>query len=261
MAEYNPFQKREIFHLLFLRALVRSIPLSTFALKGGSNLRFFFGSIRYSEDMDIDVSGIAVNTLGEKVIKVIDSPSMLDTLKTFGVDDLRLPDMSRAKQMETVQRFKVGLLTSAGEDLATKVEFSRRGLDEGIRAEPVSSRVLAPYRLPPIIVPHYTARSAALQKVRALQSRAQPQPRDVFDLYLLSSQPDVLEADLRQNLGSDVAHQIRDAIYSLTYQQYRDAVVNFLMTEDTVVYDSPQIWDEIRLRVLEMLEGATRDDQ
>jgi predicted nucleotidyltransferase component of viral defense system len=261
MAEYNSLQTREIFHLLFLRALVRSIPLTTFALKGGSNLRFFFRSIRYSEDMDIDVSGIAVATLRDKVMKVIESPSLLDTLRTFGIEDLRLPNMARAKQTETVQRFKVGLLTTAGEDLATKVEFSRRGLDEGIRSEPISSRVLAAYRLPPIIAPHYDARSAALQKVRALQSRATPQPRDVFDLYLLSSQPEVLEAELMRDLEPGLIHQIRDTIYSLEYQHYRDAVVSFLGAEDKAAYDSPEIWDEIRLRVLSILEGVPSDDE
>ncbi len=261
MATFNPTQKREIFHLLILRALFRSIPLSTFALKEGANLRFFFGSIRYSEDMDIDVSGLAVHVLREKVMKVLESPGLLDTLRTFGIEDLRLPDMARAKQTETVQRFKIGLLTSAGEDLATKVEFSRRGLDKGIRTEPVSSRVLAAYRLPPVIAPHYAARSAVLQKVQALISRAQPQPRDVFDLYLLSSQPEVLEADLGYHLGSSTIYQIRDTIYALEYQQYRDAVVSFLGAEDRAAYDSPQIWDEIRLRVLVMLEGVVRDDQ
>ena len=261
MTTLNPVQKREIFHLLFIRALVRSIPLSTFALKGGSNLRFFFGSIRYSEDLDIDVSGLDVHVLLEKVMKVLESPGLLDTLRTFGVEDLRLPDMARAKQTETVQRFKIGLLTSAGEDLATKVEFSRLGLDEGIRAEPVSSSILAGYRMPPVIIPHYVAVSAALQKVRALLSRAKPQPRDVFDLYLLSSQPEVLEADLGQDLGPNAINQIRDTIYTLEYQQYRDAVVNFLGAEDRAAYDSPQIWDEIRLRVLAMLEGVARDGQ
>ena len=52
-------EQREAFHLLFLRALVRSMPLESFVLKGGSNLRFFFGSIRYSEDMYLDAGDIA----------------------------------------------------------------------------------------------------------------------------------------------------------------------------------------------------------
>lgn len=259
MIALNPLQKREVFHLVFLRELVRSVPLSTFALKGGTNLRFFFGSIRYSEDMDIDASGLAVHVLRERVMKVLESSGLADSLRTFGVEELRLPDMARAKQTETVQRFKFGLLGPGGEDLATKVEFSRRGLDEGVRAEPVAADVLAAYRMPPVIIPHYDARSAALQKVRALFSRAQPQARDIFDLYLLSSQPDVMEADLGQGLPPESIRRARERIYSIEYRQYRDTVVDFLGPEDRTVYNSPQIWDEIRLRVLAMLERHARN--
>jgi len=257
----NSVQAREFFHLVFLRALVRSIPPSTFSLKGGANLRFFFGSIRYSEHMDIDVSGIAVHALSEKVMNVLGSSGLLDTLRTSGIESLRLPDMARAKQTETVQRFKIGLLTAAGEDLATKVEFSRRGLDDGIRAEPISPEVLASYRLPPMIAPHYIARTAALQKVRAISSRTQPQARDIFDLYLLSSQPEVLEADLGQELTTNAVRRARDIIYSVRYPQFRDTVVNFLGAEDRMAFDSPQIWDEIRLRALAMIEESVPDDQ
>ena len=257
----NSLQMREVFHLIFLRALVRSVPLSAYSLKGGTNLRFFFGSIRYSEDMDIDVAGLAVHALQESVMKTLESSGLVDTLRTFGIEDLRLPDLARAKQTETVQRFKIGLLTSPGQDLATKIEFSRRGLDQGIRSEAISSEVLAAYRMPPVIVPHYVARSAARQKIRALFSRAQPQARDVFDLYLLSSQPDVLGADLAGGFAPQEIREGRERIYSLDYEIYRDAVVNFLGPLDKAAYDSAQAWDEIRLRVVAMLEGNERDDK
>jgi hypothetical protein len=256
----KPVQAREFFHLIFLRALARSIPPASFSLKGGANLRFYFGSVRYSEGMDIDVSGVAAHTLKAKVINILGSSGVLDTLRTSGIESLRLPDMTRAKQTETVQRFKIGLLTTAGEDLATKVEFSRRGLDDGIRAEPVSSEVLASYRLPPMIAPHYTARTAALQKVRAISSRVKPQARDIFDLYLLSSQPEVQQTRLKQGLTANDLQRARDTIYSVGYEQYRDTVVNFLGAEDSAAYDAPQIWDEIRLRALAMIEeGATNE--
>lgn len=49
-------QAVEVFHLIFLRALVaKGEDKSLIALKGGCNLRFYFGSIRYSEDIDFDV--------------------------------------------------------------------------------------------------------------------------------------------------------------------------------------------------------------
>ena len=170
--------------------------------------------------MDIDVAGLAVHVLQESVMKALESSGLMDTLRTFGVEDLRLPDLAHAKQTETVQRFKIGLLTSAGQEFATKIEFSRRGLDQGIRSEAISSEVLAVYRMPPVIVSHYVARSAARQKIRALFLRAQPQARDVFDLYLLSSQPDVLGADLAGGFAPQEIREGRERIYSLDYEIY-----------------------------------------
>ena len=44
-------QQREIFHLLFLKRLLKVSNPRAFVLKGGINLRFFFSSPRYFEDM------------------------------------------------------------------------------------------------------------------------------------------------------------------------------------------------------------------
>jgi len=211
--------------------------------------------------MDIDVAGLAVHILQKSLMKALESSGLVNTLRTFGFEDLRLPDLARAKQTETVQRFKIGLLTSAGQELPTKIEFSRHGPAEGIRSEAISSEVLATYRLAPVIVPHYDARSAARQKIRALFSRAQPQARDIFDLYLLSSQPDVLGADLAGGFAPQEIREGRERICSLDYEIYRDAVVNFLGPLDRAAYDSTQAWDEIRLRVVAMLEGNEHDDK
>jgi len=48
---YNSLQQREIFHLEFLRWFGRKADPKHYALKGGVNMRFFFGSIRYSEEI------------------------------------------------------------------------------------------------------------------------------------------------------------------------------------------------------------------
>lgn len=55
---YNSLQLRELFHIEFLRWLGREMKTEYCALKGGTNLRLFFGSFRYSEDMDLDIRGI-----------------------------------------------------------------------------------------------------------------------------------------------------------------------------------------------------------
>ena len=61
--DYSHWQQREIFHLLFLEQLLKLSDPNLFVLKGGLNLRFFFNSPRYSEDMDLDVLGGSVATL------------------------------------------------------------------------------------------------------------------------------------------------------------------------------------------------------
>ena len=64
---FGPLQFREIFHLEFLRRFARGIKRGRYALKGGSNLPFFFNSVRYSEDMDLDVNSVEVDILKEAV--------------------------------------------------------------------------------------------------------------------------------------------------------------------------------------------------
>lgn len=59
---YSHRQLREVFHLIFLGQLLRVSDPTLYVLKGGTNLRFFFHSPRYSEDMDIDVLGGSNNS-------------------------------------------------------------------------------------------------------------------------------------------------------------------------------------------------------
>lgn len=252
-------QKREVFHLAFLRALSRLVPPSALALKGGCNLRFFFGSCRYSEGMDLDVSGIEVYALKERVMSVLGSTPLAATVRTFGIDAIRPPDIARAKQTETVQRFKVHLLTAAGEDLPTKIEFSRRGMDSPVVAEPVSAAVLASYRMAPLIVPHYTARAAVRQKLQALASRPQAAARDVFDLYVLSSHPDVAGMDVAREMASEQLEQARERVYSIDYRHFCDTVVSFLDSADQATFDRSETWDQIRLVALSLIERGLRD--
>ena len=254
----NDLEKREAFHLAFLRALGRSVSPESFVLKGGSNLRFFFGSGRYSEDMDLDAGGVAVHVLADRVMAILGSSALGAALRPFGIEEIAPPDLTRAKQTETVQRFKVHLLTTAGEDLFTKVEFSRRGFDSPRRAEAVSTALLAKYRMPPLVVPHYTAEAAARQKLCALLERTRPQARDIFDLWVLSTQ--VQLAGVASSLSSEERARVHDRILSIDFHEYRDVVVTFLGPDDQPSHDDRQLWDEIRLRVWEQIEGTGSDE-
>lgn len=259
MIATSPLQKREIFHLVFLRTIVGRLPVTTFVVKGGSNLRFFFGNLRYSEDMDIDLApSEPVHRVQERVLGVLHSTSLADTLRLYGIDEIQPPSMAKAKQTETVQRFKVHLITSAGEDLFTKIEFSRRGLDSPILNEPVSTSVLVPYKLPPFIAPHYPAVVAGRQKVRALLARRETQTRDVFDLYMLSSQIEGAASPLLEGFSEEDVNRARETIADLSFGQYADTVVSYLGPSDQDTYGSQAAWQNIQLRVLELFERRER---
>jgi predicted nucleotidyltransferase component of viral defense system len=69
----SPVRTVEQFHLLFLAQLGRRVDKGLFVLKGGCNLRFFHGSIRYSEDMDLDLGNIDTQVFRDKVREVFAS--------------------------------------------------------------------------------------------------------------------------------------------------------------------------------------------
>ena len=257
---YNPLQVREIFHLEFLRWLSKKIKAKNYALKGGVNLRFFFNSFRYSQDMDLDVSGIRVDVLKDIVMGILQAPSFQAAIKPFGVERVVAPDISKAKQTETTQRFKLHLIASSGEDFFTKVEFSRRGFKGEAAVEAVSDVILRSYKIPPLLVPHYVIQSAIAQKIEALVTRSVTQARDVFDLYILSSQYD--EAELQKFKGSglnDIADSNklikgRGNIFEISFGQFRDTVLSYLAPEDQEIYKTATSWDEICLKVANFID-------
>ena len=251
---YNSLQQREVFHLEFLRWFGRKADPKHYALKGGANMRFFFGSISYSEDMDLDLSGIRVDIIQETVLKILNTQNFVDNLRPYGIQRVSIPDMVKAKQIETTQRFKIHLITFAGEDLFTKVEFSRRGLKDGIVASAVPDSILRAYKLISIIVPHYDAIAATLQKISALASRPTVQARDIFDLYILSPKLTDPEINSLKTPKKDKLERAYENLFSVTFEQFRDSVVSFLSPDEQPNYSSSLFWDEIKLKVANLLE-------
>ena len=250
---YSPLQMREVFHLEFLRWFTRKLQASYYCLKGGVNLRLFFRSIRYSDDMDIDITGIRVERVQKTVMEILSTRGFSDSLKSFGVEKIVPPDLVKAKQTETTQRFKIHLLTSSGEDLFTKIEFSRRGLKGSRVVEPVSVQILRSYRMASLLVPHYNAASAVQQKIQALTQRSVLQARDIFDLFVLSPQYDGSGREPLQ-VGRAVLKTAHDHIFLVEFPQFRDTVVAYLGAEDQKAYASPAVWDEIKLKTAHFLE-------
>lgn len=251
----NPdLHKREIFHLTFLRHLVRRIRPGSYALKGGVNLRLFFQSIRYSEDMDLDIKGVPLETLKKIVMNILTSQELRSSLRTFQIDDIVPPDLAKAKQTEAVQRFKVHLKTAAGEDLFTKIECSRRTWDPRVAVDAVAPEILARYRQPPLLVAHYPIDVAILQKAKALGGRAATEPRDVFDLFFLHTQCDAKDLGrILKSLSASERNSARTACSEIDYEHYRDAVCSYLADEERAHYETKAMWSFIQSRVVELL--------
>jgi predicted nucleotidyltransferase component of viral defense system len=246
----SPIQSREIFHLEFLRRVVLASKPGTLALKGGINLRFFFSSPRYSEDMDFDCTAITIPRLQDMVMGILSMRTFLDTLAARGIVRVTPPDLRAAKQTETTQRFKVHLHTENGLDLFTKVEFSRRGFSQPSPVtEEISPTILRAYRIAPILAPHYPAPAALVQKISALVNRTTVQARDIFDIYILRTQ----YAGEMPALGKELLATARKNIFAIDYERFRDTVIEYLAPEDRESYGSRSAFDDLQLQVDEFI--------
>jgi len=255
---YNSFQLREIFHLEFLRWFGRKINMKFFAVKGGANLRFFFQSRRYSEDLDLDITGVQAHHLKDTVMKIFQTPAFQNNFPAFGIEKIGLPDISKAKQTETTQRFKIHLITSAREDLFSEIKFSRRGMKGTVEPQFVSESILREYGMPPLLVPHYDLLSTISQKIEALAARFEVQARDIFDVHVLSSQ---YGGDPRRIPVSDAKlSKAKERFSEVGFPQFRDTVLAYLTSEDRVNYDSPLLWDEIKLKVAQFFEKIRKEN-
>lgn len=247
---FTPLQIREAFHLLFLQEFLRKFDPKLVVLKGGVNLRFFFQSPRYSEDMDVDVKTASVESVRKNVLRTLEA--LLVPMKVYGVSQVLAPAMKSAKQTETTQRFKIHLHTSSGLDLFTKVEFSRRGMKEGYKFGKVDDALLRAYRLAPVLVQHYGAEAAFEQKVRALAGRVEVQSRDVFDLYRLLS---FLPASWAASVDLTTRNKAAQRALEISFVEYREAVVAYLSEDDQKIYGLEEVWREMQGAVVKSLEG------
>jgi predicted nucleotidyltransferase component of viral defense system len=247
-------QTIETFHLLFLRAFGARVDKALFALKGGCNLRFFLKSIRYSEDMDLDIRTMSVGMLGNNIARVLEAPSFAQALRAQGIEVART---SQPKQTETTQRWKLTLrLTESGAEVPTKIEFSRRGLDGEMATESVDEGIIRTYRLYPVIVQHYSVHAAFAQKVAALALREQVQSRDVFDLKLLLNAGGA-EQPLPASASANLAAAIHNAL-EVDYDAFAGQVLAYLEPDYQEHYGNRKVWAQLQEEVVDGLEALIK---
>lgn len=240
--EHHPdLALREIFHFLFLEQLLRISDPKLYILKGGVNLRFFFGSPRYSEDMDLDVISGQVETLKKNCYKILNDMGFKRTLATYGISDLLINDPHKAKQTQTTQRFKLRLVTKQGLELPTKVEFSRRASKSESCEDIIKPEIAKQYFRLSYKCRHYPANIAIQQKVEALAGRIETQARDVFDLYILYlgghwSSLTKFDKNLKEKALAN--------LLTITSHQYKEQVTEYL--SDTEKFKYEREWKNIK---------------
>lgn len=238
----------EYFHLVFLQVLPTRLDKSHYVLKGGVNLRYFFGSHRYSEDIDLDAVRIESWSLQTRVDKVLDSPAMQVLLRN---DGLALDRVTKPKQTDTTQRWKLLITESERKKrVHTKIEFSHRTDDSRRVFEPVPDKVVAPYALRPPALLHYTEVAAIEQKIGALALRSETQARDLFDLEsLMRRYPDATKPG---QMSTETLQVATERAMELPFAAFRDQVMPFLDHEVADLY-SPEVWDQMQAFVIERL--------
>lgn len=253
---FSDTQIREVFHFCFLDRLLKLSDPGLYILKGGVNLRFFFNSPRYSEDMDIDVVAGSVETLKKNGYKILQDGAFKRSLRSFDIADIEINDPAKAKQTETTQRFRCGLITPAGHRLPTKVEFSRRNDSDDAASELalIDAEIARSYRKLGYRCRHYTGAAAVVQKLKALAGRPVTQARDVFDLAILLRGGHGASRPWSQLLTDDEYAKAVDCLIGLTWQDYEGQVVEFLDSESQEEYGSKSDWDSLQNLVLSQLE-------
>jgi predicted nucleotidyltransferase component of viral defense system len=241
----------ELFHVVFVRALFANLSdKSLLTLKGGINLRFYFQSIRFSEDLDLDVVTMSKATLENRVDRLLASPTITSPLKARGIV---IQDISKPKQTNTVQRWKLEVV-SASASIAdrTKIEFSRRDTIDSSTLDRVDAQISDAYGIPPFLANHYRCAEAVRQKIHALADRPEPQPRDVFDLHVLLARTDApkkLDEEARGWIDAAIANAS-----DLTYDRYVSVVVAYLDPEQAEIYSSRDAWESMQFDVVTRLE-------
>lgn len=247
-------QIREVFHLCFLERLLKQSDARLYALKGGVNLRFFFHSPRYSEDMDLDVTAVNVSTLKKNGYKILGDAAFKRGLRVYGIDEIEINDPAKAKHTETTQRFRMNLVTTAGDRLPTKVEFSRRdGELSGAVTERIDSAISQQYNKLAYPVQHYDGTAAVHQKLKALAGRAVVQARDVFDLAILDMGGHTRGIDIEQVLTEVQIRAARENVTLLSYEDFRGQVLEFLDDDARQTYGGRRQWLQFQNGVFELL--------
>ncbi len=244
---------REYFHLALLHALGSRLAGRGWAVKGGTCLRFFHRSPRFSEDMDLDAEPrIRVETLHRGMETVLASRAFTAMLATRGITRL---ETSAPKQTATVQRWKIALHAGGTRPVTTKVEFSRRRGTLPFTGGIPAAGVLERHALPPFAAQFYPPEEMARQKIAAMAAVSRHAVRDLFDLDHLFTTLRVAPAAVRPGLARTETRAALRKADAFSHRDFREEVLPFLEESLARLYGHADAFERLKDRVRQALTG------
>jgi hypothetical protein len=239
----------EMLHLALLQVLPSYLPQTDYVLKGGANLRLFYDSPRRSQDIDFDYIGRRSDVLEAKIDEALAARGFREILRVAGVS---MSEPTKPKQTPTTRRWKFGV-SGPSAFINTKIEFSTRTADPERAFEAAPRDIGREIGLRVVKANHYLPPAAIRQKVSALAHRQHTEPRDVFDLDLLfAKHPNALRSG---DLDSETLTKAAEAALAISYDAYKDLVVEFIEDDFVDPYRRSEVWVDMVLNVVEHLEG------
>jgi hypothetical protein len=111
---HSPLALREGFHVVLLRALAERLQGRDWVLKGGTNLRLYFGSIRFSEDIDLDVGKDVAGAMQRAIPATLADGDVQRRLQALGILQASLICGRSSKSTDTTLRYKIELVERGG---------------------------------------------------------------------------------------------------------------------------------------------------
>jgi len=258
-APLGQIEIREAVHLLILRRLTSLADGGAVTLKGGVNLRLFFASPRYSEDLDLDGEASFRPAIRNVIGGIFKDSTFLRELRRLGLRGLN-PGEGPNKDTETVFRYKFRVIGPADVEHPTKVEVSFRGRYEadGVLRSPLPPALVARYAgsEATLAVGRYDRPATVRQKLEALAGRSAVQARDVFDLRILDLErlPDREAQSIARQAVRRTLEAARERAIEIPFDAFAGQVGEFLADRDREAFVSKAAWDDMRLHVAAGIE-------
>lgn len=248
-----PIQIREFFHLTLLRSISQRFADRIYVLKGGICLRFFYNSVRFSEDIDFDISQkIPIDTLSRNINNILKSQAFISILFPYGVKEINFKEV---KKTHITHRWKIKLVMLNNTEVSTKIEFSERQKEFTWISGTPNRELLQTYQISPFISKYYDINELTIQKIYALVSSNRAAARDLFDLHHLFFSYNVDTKELKKEIKIDILKNAGDKISGFKISDFQAEIIPFLPLDLAEYYNNRLNVERIKNECLEKLFG------